>query len=79
MRAAREITVPTLIIHGENDVETPPAHAERIFNALAGPKRLILVPGAGHNRSLQESVWTEIDAWIRTAMAVNSPVAPQSP
>jgi uncharacterized protein len=72
MRAAREITVPTLIIHGENDVETPPAHAQRIFNALAGPKRLILVPRAGHNRSLQESIWTEIDAWIHTALRAES-------
>lgn len=67
--AAGEITVPTLIIHGQNDVETPPAHAQRIFNSLAGQKRLILVPGAGHNQSLRESVWTEIDAWIRAAMA----------
>jgi pimeloyl-ACP methyl ester carboxylesterase len=64
MTAAREITVPTLIVHGEKDVETPPAHAQRIFNALAGPKRLILVPGAGHNQSLRGSVWAEIDAWI---------------
>jgi pimeloyl-ACP methyl ester carboxylesterase len=69
MLSAREITVPTLIIHGEKDRETPPAHAQRIFAALAGRKRLILVPGAGHNQSLRESVWKEIDAWIRTAMA----------
>ena len=73
IRSAREITVPTLIIHGEKDVETPPAHAQRIFNALAGPKRLILVPAAGHNQSLRDSVWTEIDAWIRAAMADRQP------
>ena len=72
MSAAREITVPTLIIHGENDVETRPAHAQRIFNSLAGPKRLILVPGAGHNQSLREGVWTEIDAWILAALTASS-------
>lgn len=71
MSAAREITVPTLIIHGEKDIETPPAHAQRIFNSLPGPKRLILVPGAGHNQSLREDVWTEIDAWIRAALMTN--------
>ena len=69
MSAAREIRVPTLIVHGEKDVETPPAHAQRIFDALPGPKRLILVPGAGHNQSLRESIWTEIDKWIRAALA----------
>jgi pimeloyl-ACP methyl ester carboxylesterase len=68
MSAAREITVPTLIIHGENDVETRPAHAQRIFNSLAGPKRLILVPGASHNRSLRGDLWLEIDAWILAAL-----------
>lgn len=36
------------------------------MSALAGPKRLILVEGAGHNESLrQESIWLDIDKWIK--------------
>jgi uncharacterized protein len=62
--AARKINVPVLIIHGENDKDTPPQHSRRIYSALAGPKRLILVPGAGHCESLNASVWQEIETWL---------------
>ena len=62
--AARGITVPVLVIHGADDTDTPPDHSRRIFEALAGPKRLILVPGAGHNESLQGGIWSEIETWV---------------
>lgn len=42
---AKDIPVPVLLIHGQNDRETPPAHSQRVFAALRGPKRLIVVPG----------------------------------
>jgi len=67
--AARKITVPVLLIHGAADVDTPPAHSQRVFEALAGPKRLILVPGAGHNQSLQPAIWPEIEQWIEAVLA----------
>jgi uncharacterized protein len=67
-QAAASIHVPVLLIHGAADVETPPDHSRRIYEALKGPKRLILVPGVGHNHSLQPSVWPEIDAWIDQAL-----------
>ena len=53
-----------LLIHGAEDHDTPPAHSERVHEALSGPKRLIIVPGAHHNGSLTGSVWQEIDRWI---------------
>ena len=62
--AARRITAPVLIIHGEQDSETPPAHSQRVYAALSGPKRLLLVRGAGHNSSLSADVWDQIDRWI---------------
>lgn len=63
--SARSIKCPVLVIHGEDDVDTRPDHADRIFNALAGPKRLMLVPGAAHNQSLNSgNVWSEIEKWI---------------
>lgn len=66
--AARTIKAPVLLIHGAMDVETPPDHARRIFAALGGPKRLILVPGAAHNQSLQGPVWSEIESWIDSVL-----------
>jgi pimeloyl-ACP methyl ester carboxylesterase len=62
--AARRINVPVLLIHGAQDVETPSAHSERVYAALTGPKRLLLVPGAGHNGSLRADVWDQIGRWI---------------
>lgn len=44
------VTVPTLIIHGENDVLIPPRDGEELFrHSGAEDKRLLLIPGAGHN------------------------------
>lgn len=63
--AARSIKCPVLVIHGADDIDTRPEHAERIFNPLACPKRLMLVPGAVHNQSLNSGkVWNEIESWI---------------
>jgi pimeloyl-ACP methyl ester carboxylesterase len=71
LQAARTITAPVLLIHGADDKETPPAHSQRIFDALGGPRRLILVPGAGHNQSLYgPGVWGEIERWIEEALEI---------
>jgi hypothetical protein len=71
LQAARTITAPVLLIHGAEDKETPPAHSQRIFEALTGPRRLMLVPGAGHNQSLYGAgVWAEIERWIDEALEI---------
>ena len=62
--AAAHVIAPVLIVHGDADVETPPAHSQRVYDALKGPKRLILVPGAGHNGSLRAEVWDAIAQWL---------------
>ena len=62
--AAARIKNPVLLIHGADDSDTPPDHSRRILAALAGPKRLILVPGARHNESLRGEVWGEIERWL---------------
>jgi pimeloyl-ACP methyl ester carboxylesterase len=65
VRAATTIRVPVLLIHGEDDVLTRPDHSRRVFAALAGRKRLLLVPGAGHNESLRHpTVWSEVERWL---------------
>jgi pimeloyl-ACP methyl ester carboxylesterase len=62
--AAAFITAPVLLIHGAGDRDTRPEHSQRVFAGLSGPKRLLLVPGAVHNGSLQPGVWLEIEEWI---------------
>jgi pimeloyl-ACP methyl ester carboxylesterase len=74
--AAASITAPVLLIHGAADVDTRPAHSERVFAALKGPKRLILVPGAAHNGSLTADSWTAIEQWIDQVIPVRILAAP---
>jgi pimeloyl-ACP methyl ester carboxylesterase len=62
--AAARIRVPVLLVHGAADRHTKADHSRRVFDALAGPKRLIIVPNAGHNGSLNREVWAEIEKWI---------------
>ena len=65
--AARNIHVPVLLIHGAADTDTRPDHSRRVFDALGGPKELILIDGAHHNQSLQRGeTWQRIEDWIRT-------------
>jgi fermentation-respiration switch protein FrsA (DUF1100 family) len=66
--AAAAIRSPVLLIHGAVDTDTPPDHSRRVLAALAGPKRLILVPGAGHNESLRGEVWDEIERWVESVL-----------
>ena len=63
--AAASLRIPVLLIHGADDVETRPEHSKHILSALAGPKQLLLVPGAGHNQSMNSpDVWREIERWL---------------
>ena len=65
LKAAAQIHVPVLLLHGADDDETGPAHSQRVYAALAGPKKLFLVPGAGHNDVLSgPEAWVIIEAWL---------------
>jgi uncharacterized protein len=70
--AARKIEAPVLIIHGSIDRDTPPDHSRRVFEALHGPKQLILVPNAGHNQSLSGAVWQDIETWLDRALSART-------
>jgi pimeloyl-ACP methyl ester carboxylesterase len=63
-RAAADIVVPVLLVHGGNDRDTARAHSARVFRALRGPKQMIEVPGAGHNDVLRADVWMQIEQWL---------------
>lgn len=70
--AAQRIRVPVLLIHGAADRDTPPAHSQRVLDALGGTKKLLLVEGAGHNESLRApAIWDVIDQWIDRTRSEN--------
>ena len=65
VKAAARIKVPVYVIHGTEDDATSPEHSRRIYAALAGPKKLLLVEGARHAQSLARGeVWDTIEKWI---------------
>ena len=64
LKAAEQIGVPVLLLHGARDAETPPAHSERVFSALRGNKKLIIVPDSDHNNVLIQPVWKQIVDWL---------------
>jgi uncharacterized protein len=64
VRAAQHITVPVLVIHGTSDWKTRPEHSRRIYDALAGPRTLVIVDGVGHDHSLTQATWRTIDDWM---------------
>jgi pimeloyl-ACP methyl ester carboxylesterase len=66
--AAADLKIPVLLIHGAADTDTRPDHSRRVFAALAGPKRLILVPGARHNESLRGDVWDDVERWLESVL-----------
>ena len=48
-----EIAVPTLVLVGSEDTETPPAYAEQIASRIPG-SRFEVVPGIGHLSNLED-------------------------
>jgi pimeloyl-ACP methyl ester carboxylesterase len=51
--ALSRLTVPTLVIAGDRDRLTPPAHSERIVVALPDPAGLIVLERTGHMAPLE--------------------------
>ena len=48
-----KITVPTLILVGDEDVAVPPVHSQRLHEHIAG-SRLEIIPRAGHTSTVEE-------------------------
>lgn len=60
------ITVPTLVLVGEEDLITPPAEASEIAQGIGAQARLVTIPGCGHLSTLEnpEAVTAELLAWL---------------
>ena len=65
--ASQLVDVPYLILHGADDTYVEPEHGERVYEAAVEPKRLVLVPGAGHADTpidQPEIYETELVGWL---------------
>lgn len=60
------ITVPTLVLVGDQDGVTPPEHAREMADAIPGA-RLVIVPDAGHVSTLEqpEAVNAALTDWLK--------------
>jgi pimeloyl-ACP methyl ester carboxylesterase len=54
-KGLQEVTMPLLVIHGENDEVIPYSHGQALFERYEGEKEMLTVPGVGHN-----------DLWFRS-------------
>jgi fermentation-respiration switch protein FrsA (DUF1100 family) len=48
LEKVERLSLPVLIVHGAEDDLVPPEMAKRLYQAARGPKRLLIVEGAGH-------------------------------
>ena len=69
-----KISVPTLVMVGDEDVATIPAKAERIHAAIPC-SRLVTIPGAGHTSSVEQPAF--VNAALESFLC-GSPVLPAS-
>ena len=63
--AARRITVPALVVHGEHDDLIPVEQGKEIAAVLTGPTRWVPVSRAAHNDLFGfREVWTEMASFL---------------
>jgi pimeloyl-ACP methyl ester carboxylesterase len=61
----RQISLPTLVIHGQADMLIPASEGVALYEGSAAPddeKRLVIIPGAGHNDLLVVGAATYFEA-----------------
>jgi len=68
VESAKRIRIPVLLLHGEEDRDTRPEHSKRVYAALGGPKKLVLVAGARHDGALNAETWPVVEEWVDEAV-----------
>ena len=62
---ARRDRMPLLAIVGESDAIIPPARSRALYDAWAGPKTWLAIPGAGHNDlGVDDAFWRAIARFL---------------
>lgn len=68
VEALKNCTLPVLFFHGENDDYVPCSMSRENYEACAGPRKLVTIPGAGHGLSYlvaPEYYLQQLDAFFK--------------
>ena len=60
----KDIHVPLLVIHGDQDRTVPFDLGQRLFEAAVEPKQMLVLPGRGHVVPLSQGGWSAIVPFI---------------
>jgi len=74
--AAKVLTVPALIVQGDQDEYVPLHQSRRLLDALPQPKRLDILPGADHSFTKAEdfrAMAAKLTDWTVTHLRAGSP------
>jgi len=63
---------PLLLIHGENDDLVPVEHAHKLFEKAGEPKKLVIIPGAGHRLRLEQKAVNAALDWLTATAKLTS-------
>lgn len=69
---AKRVRQPTLVVLAEHDKAVKHASSRRVFESLAGPKRLEMLYGSGHSAfsdAKSEELLALLDAWFAKELA----------
>ncbi len=56
---------PLLLVHGDRDDLVPVEHAHRLFEKAGEPKKLVILPGAGHRVRHEEKAISMASNWLQ--------------
>ena len=63
-RNIRSVTVPVLILHGEQDAVIPVEMGWRVYRAANEPKRIELFPQGAHSDLFDHGAWEKTRAFL---------------
>jgi fermentation-respiration switch protein FrsA (DUF1100 family) len=70
LRRIAGLRAPLLVLHGDDDMIVPVEHGRALFGAAPEPRRLCIVPGAGHNDIVSlagRQLADEMASWAKTS------------
>jgi hypothetical protein len=65
VRAARDVQVPALVLHSQEDRSDPIWMGAAIFHAIPGSKKMATLQGFPHNAFSNPNWWTPVIAFLR--------------
>jgi uncharacterized protein len=63
-RNIRSVTVPVLILHGEQDAVLTVEMGWRVYRAANGPKRIELFPDGAHDDLFDHGAWERTQSFL---------------